>query len=387
MAAYNLPVPEPMVCTGDASTNWKMFKEAYADYATATELQKKDKAIQAATLKTIMGKECRQILARLELSETESKDPAVVLAKLEAYFEPARNILYERFLFHGAEQLPNEMIDQYIIRLRRLAETCNFQGLHDEMVRDRLVLGCRDKAARARLFRQKECDLKTALESLRISERTLEQLKQLATEEQEVPVNAIRKDRHSKQHRPPITYPKSKDSRHAVLCNCCGGKQTADHASCPAYGKSCNHCGKPNHFQAVCRRKKDIRKTAASLAAVEEGDVTSDSDESAFMIEQVGAVHHNKKGQYFATLEFVSTSGKVVLDCQLDTGATCNVITHRDGAIIQQNGEPILQPSSTRLKFYDGSLVLALGEYTATCRYGNKTHTPNFKVIHGDQRP
>jgi len=63
------------------------------------------------------------------------------------------------------------------------------------------------------------------------------------------------------------------------------------------------------------------------------------------------------------------------------------VITHRDVAIIQQNGEPILQPSSTRLKFYDGSLVLALGEYTATCRYGNKTHTLNFKVIYGDQRP
>jgi len=71
--------------------------------------------------------------------------------------------------------------------------------------------------------------------------------------------------------------------------------------------------------QAVCRRKKGISKTAVSLAAVEE-DVTADSDESAFMIEQVGAVHHNKKGQYFATLEFVSTSGKVVLDCQLDTG-------------------------------------------------------------------
>jgi len=186
-----------MVCTGYASTNWKMFKEAYADYAMATELQKKDKAIQAATLKTIMGKECRQILARLELSEMDSKDPAVVLAKLEAYFEPARSILYERFLFHGAEQLPNETIDQYIIRFKRLAETCNFQGLHDEMDRDRLVLGCRDKAARTRLFRQKECDLKTALESLRISEQTLEQLKQLATEEQEVPVNAIRKDRHS----------------------------------------------------------------------------------------------------------------------------------------------------------------------------------------------
>jgi len=120
-----------------------------------------------------------------------------------------------------------------------------------------------------------------------------------------------RKDRHSKQRRPPIPHPKSKDSRHAVLCNYCGGKHTADRASCSAYGKSCNHYGKPNHFQAVCRRKKDKQNSSLSSSSCRR-DVTADSDESAFMIEQVGAVHHNKKGQYFATLEFVSTSGKVV---------------------------------------------------------------------------
>ena len=135
--------------------------------------------------------------------KTTQKDPAVVLEKLESYFEPSRNILYERFLFHAAEQQPNETVDQYIIRLGRLAETCNFQTLHDEMLRDRLVLGCKDKAARARLFRQKECDLKTALEALRISERTHEQLKQLATEEQEkTPVHALRMDPQSNDASP-----------------------------------------------------------------------------------------------------------------------------------------------------------------------------------------
>ena len=126
-----------------------------------------------------MDKECWQILARLELNDDKAQDPAVVIEKLKSYFELSRNILYEHFLFHAAEQQPNEMVDQYILRLRSLAETCNFWNLHDEMLRDRLVLGCKDKAARARLFRQKDCDLKTALEALRISKQTQEQLKQL----------------------------------------------------------------------------------------------------------------------------------------------------------------------------------------------------------------
>ena len=64
----------------------------------------------------------------------------------------------------------------------------------------------------------------------------------------------------------------------------------------------------------------------------------------------------------------------VALDCQLDTGATCNVITHHDVCTIQQNGNPVLQPTSTKLKFYDGSLVTALGEYKAHCVYGGKPY-------------
>ena len=63
----------------------KSFKEAYTDY-------KKTKSIQVATLNTVMGKECRQILGRLELTNDKAKDPAVVIEKLQSYFEPLRNI-------------------------------------------------------------------------------------------------------------------------------------------------------------------------------------------------------------------------------------------------------------------------------------------------------
>ena len=88
MAGQQLPVPEPMLCTGDMATNWKVFWEAYADYTMATELRKKEKAVQVATLKTVMGKECRQILGRLELSIEEINDEEIILTKLESYFEP-----------------------------------------------------------------------------------------------------------------------------------------------------------------------------------------------------------------------------------------------------------------------------------------------------------
>ena len=63
MASYHLPPPEPMVCTSDVASNWKIFTEAFTDYSTATELTKYEAELQAATLKMVMGKDCRQILS------------------------------------------------------------------------------------------------------------------------------------------------------------------------------------------------------------------------------------------------------------------------------------------------------------------------------------
>ena len=191
MANCQLPPPDVMVCTGNAAANWKVFKEAYDEFATATELTGKGEEIQAATLKTVMGKECQQILSHLDLNDEDKKKPNKILEKLEEYFAPTRNVLYERYLFHSAQQQQNEIVDQYIIYLRHLAETCKFGVLHDEMLRDCLVLGCRDKCARACLFLEKECSLKKALEALQISEATQEQLKDMGGEDSPIPVSAV----------------------------------------------------------------------------------------------------------------------------------------------------------------------------------------------------
>lgn len=88
MANCQLPPPDAMVCTGNVAANWKVFKEAYSDFATATELTNKDDEIQAVTLKTVMGKECRQILFRLELSNADKKKLNKILEKLEEYLHP-----------------------------------------------------------------------------------------------------------------------------------------------------------------------------------------------------------------------------------------------------------------------------------------------------------
>ena len=370
-----------MVCTGNTATNWKVFKEAYTDFATATELTNKDDEIQAATLKTVMGKECRQILSRLELSNADKKRPNKILEKLEEYFAPTRNVLYERYLFHAAQQQCNETVDQFMIRLRHLAETCKFGALHDEMLRDRLVLGCRDKGARARLFREKDCSLKKALEALQISEATQEQLKDMGGEDTPNTVNAVNsgaKDSGKRRH-----FRKSYPT-----CKYCGGQHEAVRAQCPAYGKNCHKCGKANHFHTVCLQGKPQAKAPRPIAAIHELPVeTSESEDEIYAIEQVGAVKHKRKGQFFVPLCFNHKLGNTTIDCQLDTGATCNVMSKTDVCKILHTTNPPLQPETSQLRCYDNSVINTLGQCTLQCGYKNDTYSLPFKVIDGDQKP
>jgi len=342
-----------MVCAGNTAANWKVFKEAYSDFATATELTGKGEEIQAATLKTVMGKECRQILSRLDLAEEDKKKPKKILEKLEEYFAPTRNVLYERYLFHSAHQQPNETIDQYMIRLRHLAESCKFGALHEEMLRDRLVLGCRDKGARARLFREKECSLKKALEALQISEATQEQLKDIGSDDSSIPVSAVCHKRITKFKKPIQTKPYYPTS----TCKYCGGKHEADRMKCPAYGKICRQCGKMNHFHTVCLRGKGKAGMKDISVVQESQSEEAESDDELFVVEQVGTVNHNRKGQFFVPLSFEHDLGSTILDCQLDTGATCNVMRLEDVCAILHTKNPPLQPETLQLKCYDDSVI------------------------------
>lgn len=110
MAMYQLPPPEQMKCSGDSAHNWKIFRESFTDYATAAELTKKSNAIQVATLKAVMGTECKQVLKQLSLPPEELAKMSTILNHLEKHFTPERNILYERYIFHNAEQQPNEKL-------------------------------------------------------------------------------------------------------------------------------------------------------------------------------------------------------------------------------------------------------------------------------------
>ena len=102
MAEFQLPCPPPMICKGNTEENWKAFKDAYTDYAIATELDKKNAVVQAATLKRLMGPNCKKILTGLKLSEAKMADAKEIIKALDDNFIVKHNVLYDRYCFYTA---------------------------------------------------------------------------------------------------------------------------------------------------------------------------------------------------------------------------------------------------------------------------------------------
>ena len=57
-------------------------------------------------------------------------------------------------MFYSCDEGPNENVDQWVNRLRHLSNSYNFEAMTDSLLKDRVVLGTKDKAARAWMFRE-----------------------------------------------------------------------------------------------------------------------------------------------------------------------------------------------------------------------------------------
>ena len=55
-ASVQIPAPAPMEMKGDLVANWAFFEESWKNYEIATELDKKDMPIRAATLLSVVAK-------------------------------------------------------------------------------------------------------------------------------------------------------------------------------------------------------------------------------------------------------------------------------------------------------------------------------------------
>lgn len=383
---HTIPPPGPMKLSGDWSANWDIFRAEFEDYSLAVDLVAASSAVQAATLRTLMGPECRHVYKHnLQLTEAERGDVTNILDKLEEYFKPAKNVIYERYVFGCCKQEDGESTDNFLTRLREKAATCDYGALRDELIRDKVVLGITNEATRRRLLREKGLTLTTAIEICRAAELTDMTLRSMEHERPHTDsVNtAFRQPSKKFPHATGRQLKKTTPATDSVsACRYCGVHHGRGREQCPAYGKVCKACGTANHFARVCMKTRGS-EVSAHIHSMENPVLAQETDGSGddlFSTECIGAVGARGK-KWFAVLQLNGLKQK----CQLDSGATCDVMSLKDKIRIAPREK--LMPSSTKLKLYSGQLMTSMGMFVTECVVRDRRHTLEFEIVETSQQP
>nr|XP_050026179.1 uncharacterized protein LOC126521512 [Dermacentor andersoni] len=155
MAHHQLPEYD------DQSGNWKAYimkAEAYFE-ATGISDSGKKRALLVAALSTRTVQLLSGQVAPRKLNSLTYEEAVKVL---DDYFDPKRHEITESYRFFNRCQLEGEPIQQFILEVRRVADGCNFGGMLDRMLRDRIVCGVRSSAVQKQLLTKTDLTLTEA---------------------------------------------------------------------------------------------------------------------------------------------------------------------------------------------------------------------------------
>ena len=116
-------------------------------------------------------------------NDMDKDDIDIVITKLEGYCDGQRNETFQRYNFDMRVQQEGETVDAYVTALKRLAKTCNFGQLQDDLLRDGIVIGIKDNATRKNLLNMPKLTLMECIDMCRTHESISIQIKTMTQQE------------------------------------------------------------------------------------------------------------------------------------------------------------------------------------------------------------
>ncbi|KAJ8895159.1 hypothetical protein PR048_000484 [Dryococelus australis] len=107
---YQIPAPEPFSFKGE---DWEIYKSRFARFHCPSGLSNEQEGPWANALLYLIKDKVEIILQSFNLNEADAKKYTTVLAKFDAYFMPAKNIIYEMYKFHIRFQQEGESVETF----------------------------------------------------------------------------------------------------------------------------------------------------------------------------------------------------------------------------------------------------------------------------------
>jgi transposase InsO family protein len=369
--SISIRLPKSLVISGEnMDKTWKRWRQQFDWWSTATDFNSKSDEKKVATFMTCIGMDAIDIFESFELSEAEKLNLEVIKTKFTNYFTPTKSVTFERFIFNGIAQDEGEKVLEFIARIKIQADKCDFGALKDELVRDRIVVGIRDKKVQKTLLVEENLTLMKTESICRVSEETESHIRDLNKEESYV-VDAFDKN---KAKRATPKYANQQNNPKEYDCKRCGTRHVF--RNCPAFRKKCDNCGRKGHTTELCRVKE--------VHAVAEGQDSSSSEEFLHIIglesdsrKRINAIS-SKMGSDEWKQDVLINDVKITM--KLDTGAECNVLPMH---ICEKLKLKVGTSNTKSLVSYSDHKIPVTGEVTTQCRIRGMERKITFKVIEG----
>ncbi|XP_067949927.1 uncharacterized protein [Watersipora subatra] len=286
MSASGETKPEKFVkpldlSSGNLATAWKVFKEQFNIYVIVKKLRELTVDEQIGHMLMAMGSDSVPVYNQFTFvpsDENKKKTLANCIKFFDAYFEPVKNVIFERSVFNKMTQQPGQSLHQFIVKLQVQSENCDYGDMRDDLVRDRIVVGVRDIELRKYLIDVPDLTLRLCIQKAKQYVSNQEHVAAMAStsgaqcpgkEEYAGNVDSVQRYKPKSSKQMTDTEENRSSNAKDQPCSKCG-KWKHFGGRCPAERSSCNKCKRRGHWAKMC-------KGAQHVSALEENDDGVDS--------------------------------------------------------------------------------------------------------------
>lgn len=277
------------------------------------------------------------------------------------------------------------------MRLRTQAKRCGFGEQLNQNLKDQVITGCNSSALRRKMLTQGSGDLNNIIDTARIMETVAEQEKAFARKENDKTdtseVCKIGTNNRGSQWKPRT---KSHENTNTECSRCGSNRHKSNYDKCPAKGKTCNKCGKPDHFSRKCftrtsaKRKNEEGQNESEpptkikaesvrmVSETEKSKIDDYEDEYVFMIRT-----QKDANQIWCKIGGIETPAIV------DSGSKYNIVDRETWNDFKAKKIKVVSCNKSvdvSFRAYGGHNLKFLGMFEATLEANNKQSTAKFYV-------
>ena len=314
-----------------------------------------------------------------------------VITRYKAQLKPNQTTTLMRHRFYKLHQEEGETFDTFVSKVKREVVYCEFacQNDIDTLTRDQIVKGVLLERIREGALKNdwNLTDLITNGRRIEAAKASITELKDNSSHADSAmltpktePLNRVQMTQNS--NREPAS------NRPCFFCaaHCRGGNQ------CPAQGATCDYCGKRNHLEPACMRKKkgipkpaNLARKSKKIRQIATGEDSDSADEAThsqgkplpkpFKAISIFAVSGNEIKMASTQMVHVSVDSND-MSVLPDSGSGGSVMPN---CCLPKNS--ILKPTKTVLLPYKSDPIYPLGKVWLNTQWGDRGYKTKWYVV------